>query len=173
MIVRESVKESSAYLSPRYFLVKGGSSMKKICIILTVALLAAGIFAPTASCEEAVTVIEKKGRVQVVFAGRKRPEVCMEGMELEEGTTIRTKKDSSVILAIDKTGKNLARVEELSEIILRIDSKGEIELIDGELFAVLKGMKEGTKFAIRTPQRGMWCTRHRMAYHVKKWDHHY
>lgn len=125
--------------------------MKKILIaVLAVFMVMAGQSHP-AYARGAVSVIEKEGRVQVIPAGRKRPEVCMEGMTLDEGSIIRTKEGSSVIIAIDNSGKNIAKVDELSEVVIKIDSAGEIELVEGEIYALLKGMKEGTKFAVRTP----------------------
>ncbi len=125
--------------------------MKKTFGFMIIAAVLCALTAVSAAFAYDVVVVDKEGRVQRVPAGRKRPEVCMEGMALGEGDTIRTKKDSSVVLALDETGRNAVKVKQLSEVVIKLNSEGQIELIDGEIFAVLNAMKDGTKFAIKTP----------------------
>lgn len=76
---------------------------------------------------------------------------CQEGMVLDEGATITAGEDEYVDIAVDKDGRNIVRVKENSEVMLRMTGDERVELIHGKVFLLLRDLKSGEKFRVRTP----------------------
>lgn len=120
--------------------------MKKyLSIILGLILLAGSSFATE------VKVISIEGEVEVTSQQTMKPKKPKVDMLLAEGTKVVTKEDSSIELAFNADSTNVVKVSENSHVVLKLDGDEKIELIDGELYAVLKNLKKGETFQVRTP----------------------
>jgi hypothetical protein len=98
-----------------------------------------------------VDVIAYDGKVAIVPSEGMDAVQCEVGMKLEEGARIMTDKDSWLDIAFDIDARNTVTVKENSEVVLKLEAEDKIELIDGELFAVVKELKKGEGFRVRTP----------------------
>jgi len=123
--------------------------MKKIYMIMALVLsalvaaphlYASGIYARVVSFE---------GDVEIMSAGT--PVKCTVGMSLDAGDSLRTGKRSEAIIALDARAKNIVKVGEKSHVVLRAAEDGNVELVDGEILAMLKGLEPGETFQVRTP----------------------
>jgi len=124
--------------------------MKKFLILFTCLIFAAFAGVSYAS-EEAVVVISYAGDVKVIPAGSSEPVTCKPGMVLKEGTRIITGEESYLKVAFDKPERNVVKVEEKSEMVIKLDGDDKIELIDGKIFASLQDLTKGETFRVRTP----------------------
>ena len=139
--------------------------MKKIFIILLCSMLAVGLSVPASWAEDTVRVISAEGDVKVVPAGEKQEVPCEAGMALAQGAKVTTGRASYAELAFNETASNVVRVEEKTEVVIKLSKADQIELVDGELFTMLEDMQPGQTFQVRTPcatcgARGTaWSTR--------------
>jgi len=123
--------------------------MKKILVLMICAVFA---FSGAAfSAEETVTVVSFAGDVKITPAGSNSPVACEEGMVLGEGARVITGDGSEVTLAFDKPKRNLVKAKSNTEVVIKLIGAEKIELIDGELFTLLKNLKRGEEFQVRTP----------------------
>jgi len=90
-----------------------------------------------------------------------------EGALLESGTTIRTGPGAALELGFDEADENIVRVEEETTVVLLLKEDEKIELLQGEVFAIINDLPGGASFEIRTPTavagaRGTeWATRYK------------
>ncbi|MBD3426615.1 MAG: hypothetical protein GF409_05245 [Candidatus Omnitrophica bacterium] len=98
-----------------------------------------------------VEVVSVDGDVKVVPSNTVKSVHCRVGMELAEGTRIVTDAGSSVKLSFDPHRKNIIRIMGKSDVVLKLTNGDKVELIDGEVYAMIKELKRGEKFRIRTP----------------------
>jgi hypothetical protein len=93
-------------------------------------------------------------------------EAAEEGMLLSSGDTIKTGAGSYAELAFDDEDKNVVRVEEGSTSVVLLKEDQKIELLEGEVFSVIRGLPPGRSFEVVTPTavagaRGTeWVTRY-------------
>lgn len=125
--------------------------MKKFLILLACVMFAACLNQTAFSAEETVVVISYAGDVKVVPAGEVKPLACRPGMLLSEGTRIITGEESYVEIAFDKPRSNIVKVKENSEVVLKLNDSDKVELIDGKVFVLLRDLKRGSAFRVRTP----------------------
>jgi hypothetical protein len=76
---------------------------------------------------------------------------CKPDMPLSEGTRIVTGDESYVEIAFDKLRGNIVKVKENSEVVIKLEGDDRIELIDGKMFTLLRNLKRGQAFQVRTP----------------------
>jgi len=127
--------------------------------------------APEGSVEVAQTLeieaISLKGDVEAKAAGQEVFQSVQEGALLETGATIRTGGASYVELGFDEEDQNVVRAEEKTTAVLLLKEDEKIELLEGEVFSIIRNLPPGTAFEIRTPTavagaRGtQWVTRYR------------
>ncbi len=96
-------------------------------------------------------VILVKGDVNIQKAGKTEWLKAKEGMVLVDGDTAKTGKNSAVEIAFDRDKKNLVRLEENSTAILRGKMLKRVELPQGKIRFVVKSLKRGSSFEIKTP----------------------
>ena len=77
---------------------------------------------------------------------------ALEGDEyLYSGDSIKTGSDAYVNLAFDNEKMNMVGIEPSTYIVLKLEDPEKIELIDGEVFALINNLPPGSSFEIRTP----------------------
>ncbi len=125
--------------------------IKKILILLV--YIASVIWGGCSShaAEEAVVVISYAGDVKVIPPSSTEKVACKPGMILKEGTRVVTGKESYLKIAFDRSERNVVKIEENSEVVIKLDGDDKIELVDGKVFASLQDIKKGETFRIRTP----------------------
>ncbi|MCK5450927.1 MAG: hypothetical protein KAI70_04090 [Candidatus Omnitrophica bacterium] len=126
--------------------------MKKIIIFL----LLCGIFS-TGAClnvfasNETVIVVSYAGDIKVVPFGESKSIVCKPGMILNEGTRLITGEESYIKIAFGRAKTNIMKVNADSEVVIKLEGEEKAVLVDGVLVTLLKDVKRGTTFRIRTP----------------------
>jgi hypothetical protein len=125
--------------------------MKK-CLIFLLCIVFMGYMAGTAEAvKEAVKVISCSGDVKITPSGETKAVTCLSGMQIKEGARIITGEEASVDIAFDKTGRNILKIKGNSEVVIKLEGADKIELVDGEIFTVLQGLKRGETFRVKTP----------------------
>ncbi len=113
-----------------------------------------------------VEVIALEGDAQVKPANQASFGAAQEGALLESGTTIKTGRGSYVELGFDEGDQNVVRVEEGTTAVLLLQEEEKVELLEGEVFSIIRSLPAGAAFEIRTPTavagaRGTeWATRY-------------
>ena len=125
--------------------------MKIMIRFILCAMLIAGLAAAASFADGSVDVISCEGDVKVLPAGEKDEVDCSPGMALDQGARVKTGRDSYAELAFNKTASNVVRVEEKTEVVIKLSKADRIELVDGELFTALEDMEPGQTFQVRTP----------------------
>lgn len=123
--------------------------MKKIIILLFCAsLLTAG---SAFASSESVTVVSYAGDVKITPSGKDEPLECKPDMILKEGTHISTGEESYLEVAFNRSKTNVVKIKENSKVVLKLEGDEKIELIDGAVYTMLKDLKKGETFQVRTP----------------------
>ena len=125
--------------------------MKRTFIFFLCMALLCSMGTPLCFSQEEVLVVSYEGGVKVVHAGTIKSVSCKVGMKLEPGTRIITDAGSSVKIAFDRREKNIVRIMGKSDVVIKLSDGDKIELIEGEIYALLRDMKQGEKFRVRTP----------------------
>ncbi len=100
---------------------------------------------------ETVLVISYAGDVKIIPAGAAKAIPCQPGMVLREGTRIITGEESYIEIVFDRSRQNLVKIKANTEVVIKLDDAGRIDLIDGEVYTLLRDIKEGQTFRVRTP----------------------
>ncbi|MDD4957204.1 MAG: FecR family protein [Candidatus Omnitrophica bacterium] len=125
--------------------------MKKTIIsIMTVCLIVCGAMCAWAMADK-VVVVSYAGDVKIMPAGQNAAVACSPGMFLSADYGIVTGKESYVEIAFDRAKNNTIRVGEKSDVVIKLSSSDKIELVEGELIALLRNLKKGEAFRVRTP----------------------
>jgi hypothetical protein len=125
--------------------------MKKTFIFL-LCLVCLGVFcADTRASGEDVVVISMAGKAKVIPAGKKKPVDCKTGMYLKAGARITTEKGAYVQIAFDELEENIVKISENSDVVLKLADGDKIELVNGQIYALLRDMEKDETFRVRTP----------------------
>lgn len=125
--------------------------MKKI-IIFALCLTCFMFFGKNINAQvESVIVVSYAGDVKVFPGGGTDSEKCKAGMFLPEGTRVITGDESYVQVTYDRAKTQLVKVKENSEVVIKIDGDDKVHLIEGKVYTLLKGLKKGKTFRVRTP----------------------
>ncbi len=114
-----------------------------------------------------IEVISLTGDVEVKAAGQEVFRPAREGALLESGAVLRTGSDSYAELGFDEEDQKVVRVEEKTTAVLLLKEDEKVELLEGEVFSIIRNLPAGAAFEIRTPTavagaRGtQWVTRYR------------
>lgn len=139
--------------------------MKRLIGLLIFAIFLAAAVNIAYGEDAQVMVIGYQGDITIVPDGMTESIKCMRGMRLKPGDDLKTGKDSYLLIAFDELKKNRVKVRENSHVILVMTGADKCELVDGEIVTLLKNMKPGEVFQIKTPSatcgaRGTgWFTR--------------
>ncbi|HNX91539.1 MAG TPA: FecR family protein, partial [Candidatus Omnitrophota bacterium] len=96
-------------------------------------------------------VFSVKGDVKVVPKGRNIGVECTTGMTLVSGDWIKTGKGAQVSIAFDKEANNVINLEENSLVIIKLDGYFKIQLLTGQLYAMIEEVNKGESFRVLTP----------------------
>jgi len=120
---------------------------------ITVLILAVVLLAPAAAFaeDEIVSVFSVRGDVKVVQKDANQGVKCEKEMILHAGDWIKTGTDSSVTVAFDKEASNVITIEEKSLVVLRLDGYFKVQLLRGEILAILENVSRDEKFRVLTP----------------------
>jgi hypothetical protein len=125
--------------------------MRRIALYIVSGWLALSFAAAAYAASGPATVLSAEGEVIFAPAGTTVTKVCKAGEELEAGDLVKTGKASSAVISFDREKKNLVRVDELTSVVLNPTEDDRLELVDGEIFATLKGLEKGEAFRVKTP----------------------
>ncbi len=120
---------------------------------ITVLILAGVLFTtpPAFAEDEIVSVFSVRGDVKVVLKDANQGVKCEKEMILHAGDWIKTGTDSSVTIAFDKEASNVITIEEKSLVVLRLDGYFKVQLLRGEILAILENVSHDEKFRVLTP----------------------
>ncbi len=119
-------------------------------IIICVAFLLSLTYLTYAS-SDTIVILSFAGDVKIIPSGGTDPVFCNPGMILKEGTRIITGEESYLEMAFDRSSRNIVIVKENSEVVIRLDGIDKISLIDGKMYTLLRELKKGATFRVRTP----------------------
>ncbi|RKY42242.1 MAG: hypothetical protein DRP85_03435 [Candidatus Makaraimicrobium thalassicum] len=125
--------------------------MMKKTVILLICVFLTAVAVPAYSQGKDVSVFFVTGDVKIVRAGSNTGIACEKGMPLHAGDWIKTGPDSSVTLAFDKAAENVITIEEDSLIVIKLDGYFKVQLMRGEMFAILENVESGETFRVLTP----------------------
>jgi hypothetical protein len=133
-------------------MICGGFEMKKNFIhAIFIVFLATFMVYPAQASQPEVKVISFAGDVKIMLPDRTGSAECREGMSLKKGTRVMTGRESFLRIGFDRREDNIVVIESGSDVIIKLDGDEKIELVSGEIFALLNGLKRGETFRVRTP----------------------
>lgn len=122
----------------------------KIAAIIFIFTALSSVLLP-AQPEQFVKVISVSGSAGYLASGKADWEELKADMTLYSGDSVKTGKDSSVNIAFDGERENVVNIHSDTHVVLKLGDREKIELIDGEVFALVKRLPAGSAFEIRTP----------------------
>ena len=125
--------------------------MSKKFVLIGVVFFCVSMLSFCAFAAGTVTVMSFEGDVTIMPPRAAKAVVCSEGLIIKKGTHISTGRGSYVEIGFDQKKLNVARIKENTEVVVTLKGKDKIELIDGAVFTLLKDMKKGERFRIKTP----------------------
>ncbi|MFH1798928.1 MAG: FecR domain-containing protein [Candidatus Omnitrophota bacterium] len=100
---------------------------------------------------EHAMVFSVNGSVKVVPYGSNVGVKCSKGMLLHAGDWVKTAPNSSVTVAFDKAAENVITIEEDSLIVIKLDGYFKVQLLRGEIYAILENVGKDETFRVLTP----------------------
>lgn len=139
--------------------------MRTLRVLSVYLIIAVSVFCGGIASADGAKVVSLSGDVKVILLGEK--EISLRsGVSLPDGARIKTGTDSYIGLAFGKDGGSTLNVSSESDVVLKLH-EDKLELVDGEIFLLLKSLPQGGDFQIKTPAavcgaRGTgWVTRTR------------
>lgn len=122
--------------------------MKKILIIAFLALLMPAVLA---QAELSVEISEVSGKVMVLISGETSWKNAKDGMFLHSGDSLKTYDNSSAEIAFNAGKKNIVKIQPNTYVVLKLEKNRKLELIDGEVFCLIRNLPAGSAFEVHTP----------------------
>ena len=122
-----------------------------LSIFFCIAMILGSTLGGQTQSEEVARVVAVKGDVKVVPKDTNVGKVCVSDMILHQGDWVKTGQNAVVSIAFDENMDNVIRVEENSIVIIKLDGYFKIQLLTGELYAMLEDVKSNDSFKILTP----------------------
>lgn len=119
-----------------------------ISFLLILLLMVSFVFAES---KPRVKVISISGDSRYLSSGEATWQALEKNKYLYSGDSIKTGSDANVNLAFDNEKMNIVGIEPATYVVLKLEDPEKIELIDGEVFALIKNLPHGSSFEIRTP----------------------
>jgi len=119
-----------------------------ITVLFTLVLASGFVFAESGS---SVKTFNVSGKAEYLKKNTTDWAALSTGMLLYSGDSIKTHEKSGVEIAFDKRKKNVVQISADSHVVLKLTKEEKIELVDGEIFALIKSIPRGSKFEVRTP----------------------
>lgn len=108
-------------------------------------------FSVEAKAAPRVKIVRVEGDVQALKLGSGTWDKAVKGAYLNTGDSVKTKEKSFCDIAFDSTKDNIVNVRPLTHVVIKLEGDERIRLLDGEVFALVRGLSEGSSFEIRTP----------------------
>ena len=124
--------------------------MSKLKIML-ITLVAIGLLSNVYAYAATIKVFDFSGDAKIYATNTNNVSTLTKGMPVSAGSKIITGKDSYVELVFDNEQGNIVKILEKTEVIILLENDEKIQLIDGELYAMLQNLKNDEKFVVRTP----------------------
>lgn len=122
----------------------------RLAIIFTCLLICAtGII--SAKSKTSVKVFYATGHAEYLSSGKSNWKPLKTGDRLYSGDSIKTGESAWLDIAFDESNKNIVSVRPQSHVVIKLEKHEKIELIDGEVFALVQNLPRGSSFEIRTP----------------------
>lgn len=123
----------------------------KRTLLLCLGALLLGVFTETGYCSRALELTDFGGEL-VIHEPEKGAEVSAEkGMDIGNGFRLVTKKDGYAVLSFPDEQANLIKINNKSDVIVKIENGWGVELLDGEVVASLSDLGGAKDFKVRTP----------------------
>lgn len=98
-----------------------------------------------------VKVLYVSGSAEYLTSGESQWKEVKTGLKLYSGDSVKTNRTSSVEIAFDRRSKNIVSIRPGTLTIIKLDGNEKIELVDGEVFALIQSLPRGSSFEVRTP----------------------
>lgn len=129
-----------------------GQNVLKILVYSAIAAIVAFSFINYASSQESVSITAISGSPKIMKSGSNDWTSCSVGDAVENGDRFKTASGESINIAFSKKGTNIISINENSDVVVRKGSAPySIELLSGEVFALMKKLPSGSTFEVRTP----------------------
>ncbi len=126
--------------------------IKGIFIFFTLMFLAIFLSASITESQDAVRAIVTKGNPKIMKADANDWTDCKVDTAIDNGDRIKTLKGESVELSFIKGDMNVVKVEEGSDVVIRVKQPPySIELLNGSLLSLIKKLPSKSTFEVRTP----------------------
>ncbi|MBN1353321.1 MAG: FecR domain-containing protein [Candidatus Omnitrophica bacterium] len=122
--------------------------MTTLTFLIAAVLPAGPIFSAS---ESHVKVIYVKGKASFMQSGKTEWKDVEKGTVLRSGDSVKTQKDSSIEIAFGGRENNVISINADTHVVISLKGEEKVELIDGELFALVKKLPPHSRFEIRTP----------------------
>lgn len=129
------------------------SIRRLVIFFIVMSLVDMGIraYSQEKDAEEKAMVFSVSGDVKLVPYGENTGVKCKKNMAVHAGDWIKTGPRSSVTLAFDDAADNVITIEEDSLVVIKLDGYFKVQLLRGDIYAILEDVKEGNTFRILTP----------------------
>ena len=121
-------------------------------ILLSVAAVSFFLFIEPAHSQDSARVVFAKGAPKIMKAGTLEWSDCKPETAIDNGDRIRTLADEAVEIFFLQNNRNIIRVDESSDIVIKNGSPPYfIELSSGSLLSLVRKLPADSKFEVRTP----------------------
>ena len=125
--------------------------MKKSLVVALIVLLVSGFMITVDALGSNAIIVSYSGNVSIESAELRGSVAPKLDMEIKQGDKINTGMGSFLEIAFKGNRENIVRVEQNSSVIVKLDKKEQLELIDGALLVQLKQLGKKETFTVRTP----------------------
>ncbi len=101
--------------------------------------------------ETHVSITYVSGGAEYLKTGQASWQKARVGIFLSSGDSVKTQESGTVQLAFDRNKENIVSVRPGSHVTVLLAGQEKIELINGEVFALVKALTPGSGFEVRTP----------------------
>lgn len=127
---------------------------KRLLTLCAAIMFFISVLAPSSPAGENtsnVSLSNISGNVEVMLSGSTVWKKAAGGMTLSSGDSIRTAKNSSVMVVFNAERTNVSVIKPGSHVVVILKKNEKFELVDGSILSSLKDLPPGSEFEIRTP----------------------
>jgi len=125
--------------------------MKKYTINVICSLAISCIFFISFAFADTVKVVSFTGDVEITPSGEAKSVKPELNMPVKTGTRIVTGKKSYLNMVFDEEKKNVVKVGENSDVVIKLEKENKIQLVDGDLYVLLEKLPAESVFEVETP----------------------
>ena len=122
--------------------------------VIKTVLICATVFACGNACadeKEAAKIFSVTGDVKVIRMGSNIGVQCEEGVGIMPGDWIKTGTGSFATISFDDGADNVIKVQENSLVVMKLDGYFKVQLLAGQINAILESVQLGETFRVLTP----------------------